>query len=92
MKALSLILFSLLAAAACSSSTSGKPASATCSSGSECTSGECLDLAVVGDGGCSSVGKACSKTCLTDPDCASLGPKFKCFDGCAGTKSCGATP
>ncbi len=88
-----LILIGLLAAvAAACSSTSSQPAGATCSSNSECASGECLDLAVVSDGGCTSVGKACSKTCLTDTDCASLGPKFKCFDGCAGTKSCGATP
>jgi hypothetical protein len=92
MKTLFLILVGVLGAVACSSSSGSKPASATCSANGECSSGECLDLAVVSDGGCSSAGKACSKTCVTDPDCASLGPKFKCFAGCGGTSSCGATP
>ena len=92
MKTLYLLLFAVLGAVACSSTSNTKEASATCTANSECASGECLDFAIVNDGGCTSVGKACSKTCLADPDCATLGPKFKCFAGCGAAKSCGATP
>ena len=92
MKTLIFVLSAVVAVVACSSANNTKEASATCSSNSECASGECLAFVIVNDGGCTSVGKACSKTCLTDPDCAPLGPKFKCFAGCGATKSCGATP
>ena len=92
MKTITVILFAVLSVLACTSASTSKPASATCSSDSECSSGACLDLAVFNDGGCSSAGKACSKSCLNDADCAALGAKYKCFGGCGTTKSCGATP
>ena len=88
------VLVIVLVIVGCSSTTAttGKPASATCSADGECSSGACLDLAVVaGDGGCTSAGKACSKTCNGDADCATLGAGFKCFGGCGTTKVCGAT-
>ena len=94
MKRVLVVLAGVLVIVGCSSTTAttGKPASATCSADGECSSGACLDLAVVaGDGGCTSAGKACSKTCNGDADCATLGAGFKCFGGCGTTKVCGAT-
>jgi hypothetical protein len=65
-----------------------------CKTTADCTSGlSCIDLAMTPPGGtCTSDGKACSKTCTGDPDCAALGASFKCFAGCPGNpKFCGAT-
>ena len=87
------VALSLLAACASStSSSSNKPAGATCGADSECGSASCLEFAVVRDGGCSVVGKSCSKACVVDADCASLGAKFLCFAGCGSTRACGAIP
>ncbi len=76
------------------SSSSTRAAGEGCSSSSDCGAGlSCLSLAVTPLGGvCSSPGMACSKSCNnTDADCASLGPKFKCFAGCDASFYCGAT-
>lgn len=79
---------------ACSSSSSQGSASTTCSTNADCNSGlSCVGFAVFTDGGCTTQGKACSKACTSDTDCASLGPKYKCFSGCPGAPMfCGATP
>src|SRR5689334_9273476 len=80
--------------AACTSSTSAGGAGTVCATNSDCASGlTCQPLALFADGGCSSAGNECSRTCVTDPDCASLGPKYRCFEGCpGGPKTCGAVP
>ena len=91
----SFFFFSMIAlAVACSSPTASKPASAECASSGECASGlACLTLATfAADGGCGAGPQICSKTCTVDGDCASLGAKFKCFAGCNGPGTCGATP
>lgn len=72
--------------------TSASPAGAVCSQSSECDANlMCLDLAQFSGSACTVVGKTCSKTCSTDPDCASLGSNFRCFAGCGSDKTCGAT-
>lgn len=91
MKTITFLLLIAATVVACAAATD-KPASAACTSNSECSTGACLDLAVFNsDGGCTTQGKACSKTCATDTDCATLGAKFKCFAGCGATKTCGET-
>jgi hypothetical protein len=93
MKILCVILVAVLTVVACSAAVTKGP-SERCATGTECASGACLDLAVIDpDGGaCHSAGTVCSKPCKADPDCASLGAKYKCFDGCGPAKFCGATP
>ena len=72
--------------------TSPLPAGAVCKQTSDCeTDLSCLDVAQFSGSACTVVGKACSKTCSTDPDCASLGSSFRCFAGCGSDKTCGAT-
>jgi hypothetical protein len=91
--ALALLTFAIVASTACSTAKiETQPNGASCDFDGDCTSGACLELAVFGDGGCTTPGKACSKICMADADCASLGAKYKCFAGCGPGKYCGATP
>lgn len=100
--ALFALLFALLAAplatvTACSgsSSPSQRAAGQGCGGGAgDCASGlSCLPFATfAADGGCTPGPDVCTIRCNADADCASLGAKFVCFAGCAGTKTCGATP
>ena len=66
-----------------------------CATSAQCAPGlSCIDLAMFPAGGtCTSAGKACSKVCTDDTECASLtGGTFKCFAGCPGNpKFCGRT-
>ncbi len=84
----------LLWLAACSSSSSPGAASTGCKTSSDCGSGlSCIGFATFSDAGCTQGQKACSKTCSSDTDCASLGANYKCFSGCPGSPMfCGATP
>ncbi len=76
---------------ACSSPSSGA-ASTACTTDAQCNGGlQCLGFATFTDGGCTESGKACSTPCTDDTSCASLGAKFKCFQGCGAAKFCGAT-
>ncbi len=86
-------LFVCVGLTACSSLSLPLPAGAVCNADADCASGlMCLDFATVAsDGGCTVVGKGCSKSCTTDADCTSLGAKFMCFAACGGTRTCGAT-
>jgi hypothetical protein len=66
------------------------PAGAVCQATADCKSGlSCLDLAQFNGTMCMVVGKTCSTTCATDPDCAPLGANFRCFAGCGADKVCG---
>ncbi len=89
---LPVFLVLLALSSACSSSSPGA-ASTRCSQNSDCSNGlTCIPLATFADGGCDQKSKACSKTCTTDGDCASLGAGYKCFSGCSGSPMfCGAT-
>ncbi|MEO6419067.1 MAG: hypothetical protein ABIP39_06655 [Polyangiaceae bacterium] len=91
-RALGFLVATALVGLGCSSS-AAHAGGATCSVDSDCNSGSCLELGVFdGDGGsCRNAGKACSKACSIDGDCASLGANFKCFEGCGAAKSCGQT-
>ena len=85
-KLLAIALF----AAACG--TNPLPAGAVCKATSDCEGGlDCLDVAQINGSTCMVVGKACSKTCTTAADCASLGSNFQCFAGCGSAMTCGAT-
>lgn len=85
-KLLAIALF----AAACG--TNPLPAGAVCKQASDCESGlGCLDVAQFSGSACTVVGKACSKTCTTAADCASLGSNFQCFAGCGADKTCEQT-
>lgn len=87
MKVMALVILTLVACG-----TDELPAGAVCSATSECESGlECLDVAQINAGTCTVVGKACTHTCLTSPDCGDLGLGFMCFAGCGADRTCGAT-
>ena len=80
----------LLATAACG--TTLLPAGAVCDQTADCEAGlDCLDVAQINGSTCTVVGKACTTTCLTTPDCTELGAGFMCFAGCGADRTCGAT-
>lgn len=84
-----------LAVVGCGTSSASNKAAAgeVCKVDEECASASCLDFGLsLADGGCSLTLRSCSKSCSVDADCASLGPKFKCFIGCGGAHSCGGVP
>jgi len=63
-----------------------------CAADAECGAGlSCVGFGAFSDAGCTTMVKACSKQCTLDTDCVSLGPTYKCFLACDGTRSCGAT-
>jgi hypothetical protein len=85
---LSVFLLSTLACGA----TPLKEAGRACTADSDCAAGlSCLGIGSLSDAGCTPVIKACSHVCAADSDCVPLGSSFKCFNGCNGTSSCGAT-
>ena len=90
--ALGFLATAALVGLGCTSS-AAREGGTTCIADSDCNSGSCLEIGVFdGDGGsCRIGGKACSKVCSIDSDCASLGASFKCFEGCGDAKSCGQT-
>jgi hypothetical protein len=68
------------------------PAGAACTATTDCDVDlQCLDLAQFSGTTCTVVGKQCTIVCTDDPSCATLGANFKCFQGCATDKTCGAT-
>lgn len=75
-----------------------RAASEGCDADHGCVEGlSCLDFSVSPPGGaCKVVGKQCTKPCAAGDNpgasCASLGPKYLCFKGCAEDFACGATP
>lgn len=72
--------------------TTDLPAAAVCEVTDACAEGlECLPVSQHDAATCTEVGKACSITCTTDADCAELGERFKCFEGCDSQSVCGAT-
>jgi hypothetical protein len=78
-------------AVACSS-TPLRSAGTVCNSDSDCGAGlMCLGLGVFYDGGCTVGPKACSRGCMQDSDCTSLGSAFRCYEACDGSRLCDAT-
>lgn len=74
------------------SGSSLRPAGTSCSTDGDCAAGlVCLGLGMFTEAGCTSTAKACTKSCLMDSDCVSVGPKFKCFADCSGSNTCGQT-
>ena len=68
------------------------PAGASCKVNADCKTGlDCLDVAQFNGSACTVVGHACSITCTTTADCASLGSNFMCFGGCGSAMFCGKT-
>jgi hypothetical protein len=64
------------------------PAGGQCNADGDCAAGlSCLGLASKSGASCSTVVKACSKSCKTDNDCAAVAPNFKCFATCGSTVS-----
>ena len=86
---MALVMVGAMIGAGCGTQT--LPAGAVCTADSACDTGlSCLDLAQSSGSTCTVVGKVCSIVCKYDPDCASLGTSFKCFNGCSGaTNFCG---
>ena len=80
---MALVASAAILGAACSSKETS-PAGASCSGSGDCNAGlECLDFALTpAGGGCSVVGKKCTKTCKIDDDCASIGSGYSCKAGC----------
>jgi hypothetical protein len=66
-------------------------AGTSCSTDGDCGAGlQCLPLAGAGgggDAGCTVFATVCSKTCMTDMDCAAVGTNFTCFSMCSGAMS-----
>jgi hypothetical protein len=94
MRILPLVLLVTLTGCGPIVATSNLPPSASCTTDSQCASGlTCRPLGQFSsDGGCSEVGKVCSKSCGVDGDCAGLPTtgfsSFRCFGACDGSKSC----
>jgi hypothetical protein len=83
-------ILAVLAVASCG--TSSLPAGAACNATADCDADlQCLDLAQFSGSACMVVGKQCTIVCTDDPSCATLGSNYKCFQGCATDKTCGAT-
>lgn len=86
------ILFVMIALWGVGCVSGGKPASAECEDTNECDDGlECLPFAVFEQNVCREVADVCTTTCLTNADCAPLGPTFMCFATCDETMTCADT-
>ncbi len=80
----------LIALAPACSSSALHPAGTVCSTTSDCAEGlTCMGLASpAADGGCTSIGKACTKECASNSDCIAVGAGFQCFASCGGAMTC----
>ena len=91
--AVGLVVGSLVAWLGCGPG-SLRAAGTSCTTDNQCAAGlQCLPLTVPGaNGACMPFVSVCSKTCMTDPDCAAVGPSYTCFAMCAGgTNACAET-
>src|ERR1700733_8233906 len=92
-KALTLLSATLVACVVACGSSSLRAAGVSCTTSNDCAAGlSCLGLAqMTGDGGCTTVAQACTKSCLVDSDCSAVGSTFHCFPACDGTRTCAQT-
>jgi hypothetical protein len=78
----------IFVAVGCSSGALHEAGSA-CSTDEDCGAGlACMGLGNQMGGTCTTVAKACTKSCVTDLDCLAVGSSYRCLPNCQGAGTC----